>query len=332
MEDPQQLSIDQCFVHRRAPSRRRKKPGRKPAPRARARVRHRERVPVRKEHPVHVTLRMRRDVPSLRNPRWLRAFRETLARGCERGDFRVAHYSVQRDHVHMIVEAADKKALASGMKSIGSRIALAVNRVFRRKGRVLEGRFHSVVLATPRQVRNALRYVLLNDRKHRRQQGELLSGSEAPDSASSGRFFEGWKERIKAIPKTEVARPRSWLLANGWQRGGGPISLSEIPGQPGPTARLTSARSATHERRPREPPPPSRPTARRARLARPTPQAGGASPSSATTDSAPPASGSKNIWIIKTATPTTMQQSAMLKVGQTYPPIRRKSRKSMTSP
>jgi len=101
MKDPKQLSIDQCFVHRRASSRRKKMPGRKAAPLAR--VLHRERVAVRKEHPVHVTLRVRRDVPSLRNRKWLRAFRETLARGCERGDFRVAHYSVQRDHVHMIV-------------------------------------------------------------------------------------------------------------------------------------------------------------------------------------------------------------------------------------
>jgi len=173
---------------------------------------------------------MRRDVPSLRNPRWLRAFRETLERGCEREDFRVAHYSVQRDHVHLIVEAVDKEALASGMKSIGARIALAVNSVFRRKGRVLDGRFHSVVLATPRQVRNALRYVLLNDRKHSRQRGERLGPSERPDSHSSGRFFEGWQERIRAIPRIEVARPRSWLLAKGWIRGGGPISLSEIPG------------------------------------------------------------------------------------------------------
>jgi len=177
-----------------------------------------------------VTLRMRRDVPSLRNPRWLRAFRETLGRGCERGDFRVVHYSVQRDHIHMIVEAAGKQALASGMKSIGSRVALAVNRVFHRKGRVLDGRFHSVVLGTPTQVHRALRYVLLNERKHRRQRGERLSKSTTADPASSGRFFDGWKERLKAAVPTEVARPRSWLLTRGWRRGGNPISLSEVPG------------------------------------------------------------------------------------------------------
>ena len=141
----------------------------------------------------------------------------------------MVHYSVQRDHIHLIVEAGGKEALASGMKSIGARIALAVNRVFRRKGRVLDGRFHSVVLSSPRQVRNALRYVLLNDRKHRRQRGEHLRRANRPDEASSGRFFDGWRESIRARAPVEVARPRSWLLAKGWRRRG-LISLSDVPG------------------------------------------------------------------------------------------------------
>lgn len=115
------------------------------------------------------------------------------------------------------------------MKSIGARIALAVNRVFRRKGPVLDGRFHSVVLGTPRQVRNALRYVLLNDRKHHRQRGERLDAPLAPDVASSGRCFDGWKERPDPSPAIEVAPPRSWLLRSGWRRWG-PISLAEVPG------------------------------------------------------------------------------------------------------
>jgi len=185
---------------------------------------------VPKGQPVHVTLRMRRDVPSLRNQRWLVAFRQTLARGSERGCFRVVHYSVQKDHVHLIVEADGKKTLARGMKSIGARIALAVNRVFKRKGPVLDGRFHSVVLSTPRQVRNAIRYVLLNSRKHARQRGECLERSESPDPGSSGGFFDGWKERLaRANRARDVAPPRTWLLEKGWRRHGR-ISLSEVPG------------------------------------------------------------------------------------------------------
>ena len=74
----------------------------------------------------------------------------------ERGSFRVVHYSLQRDHVHLIVEAAGKQAMGSGMKSISARLARAVNRVFRRSGPVLDGRYHLHVLRSPREVRNAL--------------------------------------------------------------------------------------------------------------------------------------------------------------------------------
>jgi hypothetical protein len=52
------------------------------------------------------------------------------------------------------------------MKAIGARLALAVNRVAGRAGRVFTQRYHLQLLPTPRQVRNALRYVLLNARHH----------------------------------------------------------------------------------------------------------------------------------------------------------------------
>jgi hypothetical protein len=90
----------------------------------------------------------------------------SLARASERGEFRVAHYSLQSDHAHLIVEARSKRALANGMNSIGARLARAVNRVTGRRGPVLEGRYHGRVLGTPREVRRALAYVLLNARRH----------------------------------------------------------------------------------------------------------------------------------------------------------------------
>jgi REP element-mobilizing transposase RayT len=86
----------------------------------------------------------------------VREFRRSLAETCERGDFRVNHYSLQGDHLHMILEADDEQALANGMKSIGARLARAVNRVFGRIGPVLDGRYHHRLLRTPREVRRAL--------------------------------------------------------------------------------------------------------------------------------------------------------------------------------
>lgn len=117
--------------------------------------------------PAHVTVRLLPDLRSLRDTSVVRALERTFAAGCERSSFRLVHYSLQGNHAHLIVEARDREALGRGMKSIGSRLALAVNRVMgRRKGRVLADRYHARLLRTPLEVQRALRYVLLNARKH----------------------------------------------------------------------------------------------------------------------------------------------------------------------
>jgi REP element-mobilizing transposase RayT len=102
---------------------------------------------------------VRSGLPSLRNHRFIGEFRVSLREACERCDFRVCQYSIQRDHLQMLVEATGKEALARGMKAVAARLARAVNRVFRRKG-VLFGRYHLRALKTPREVRNALAYVV----------------------------------------------------------------------------------------------------------------------------------------------------------------------------
>jgi REP element-mobilizing transposase RayT len=204
--------------------------GRKPASK-RPPVHHVRRPKVPKGSPAHVTLRVRRDVPSLRNRRFVQEFQARLRKGCERGEFRVCHYSIQRDHVHLVVEAAGKEALGRGMKSVGIRLARTVNRVFGRVGPVLFGRYHLRVLRTPPEVRHALAYVLLNTRKHWRQR----KGAAPPvvlDVASSGAWFDGWKRPPPmAEPKgpRSVALPRSWLLREGW-RLRGLVDPAEVPG------------------------------------------------------------------------------------------------------
>jgi REP element-mobilizing transposase RayT len=173
----------------------------------------------------------------------VREVRRTLALACERGEFRVAHYSIQRDHVHMIVETRGREALARGMKSVAARLARAVNRVFSRSGPVLDGRFHHRVLRTPREVRNALAYVLLNARRHFAK----CSGGRRPpvrlDAASSARWFDGWKQawRSRLEPPSEdqgapceVATAHTWLLRVGWRRHG-LVDPSQVPGVPATT-------------------------------------------------------------------------------------------------
>jgi REP element-mobilizing transposase RayT len=203
-----------------------------------ARVLHRVRGEVPSQCPVHVTVRLRRGIPSLRQGRFVRAFRQSLGRCSVRAGFRVVHYSIQRNHLHFIVEADDQSALGRGMKSLSARIGRCVNRVFARAGRVLDGRYHHRVLETPREVRNALAYVLLNARHHYHERHGRPPPGVALDPASSAVWFDGWKRpRPRTRPKParpspatqETAAPHGWLLRTGWRRHR-LIDPAEIPG------------------------------------------------------------------------------------------------------
>lgn len=203
----------------------------------RPRTLHRARGAVPGRCPVHVTVRVKAAVPRLRTARFMRAFRRSLAACSVRPGFRVIHYSVQHDHVHLLIEAQGQQALSCGMKSLGARIGHTVNRVFRRRGGVLDGRYHHHVLRTPREVRHALAYVLLNARHHWVQR----HGTAPPvrfDAASSGDWFNGWRGAGPPQPdrEREVALPRTWLLTTGWRRHR-LIDPAEVPGCEGRRAR-----------------------------------------------------------------------------------------------
>jgi len=200
--------------------------------------RHAERPHLPRPLPAHVTLRVRRDVPTLRSVRIVHEIERSFAKGCARPGFRLVHYSLQGNHAHLLVEARDKTALGRGMMAIASRVARAVNRVAERSGPVLAGRYHLRLLPTPREVRNALRYVLLNGRRHAAGAGTIAAPVNL-DRASSARWFDGWKRWVPSAranapaassPRPPVARARTWLLAVGWRRHG-LIDPGDVPGK-----------------------------------------------------------------------------------------------------
>ncbi len=198
----------------------------------RARVPHSRRPAVSRHHPQHVTLRIVDGLPTLRQELFVKALRGALKNGKERFGLRVVHYSIQHNHLHCVVEAADRRALTRGMHGLDVRIARAVNRLLARHGRVLGDRYHARALRTPREVRNVLAYVLLNSRRHSR------SAFDGWDLASSAVVFEGWrdgspsedvtKDLLEEIAETRVP-PDRWLLKTGWRRRG-LIHPMEIPG------------------------------------------------------------------------------------------------------
>jgi REP element-mobilizing transposase RayT len=193
--------------------------GRKAGPNPR--VGHRARHHFASSLPCHVTLKAVPGLPSLRRADVVREVVASFRKGCERGSFRLLEFSIQDDHLHAIVEADGPEALGRGMKSLAARFARAVNRTLGRRGRVVRDRYHLHVLRTVREVRNAIRYVLLNARKHLAKLGRPLPRVAQVDPASSGPWFAGWRPGIRlpeAIGPPPVATPRTWLAREGWRR------------------------------------------------------------------------------------------------------------------
>lgn len=159
------------------------------------RIRHGTRPDVR-NGPVHVTMRIRAGLPNMRTPRAYRVLERAFRRGNEREGFRLVHYAVLSNHLHLFVNAADKVSLAKGMQGLAVRIARALNKHWRRKGTVFFDRYHSrVIKPTVHQIKKVLRYVLQNARKH----GISLPAGEA-NPYSSARWFRWWQGRKMKRP------------------------------------------------------------------------------------------------------------------------------------
>ena len=171
--------------------------------------------------PLHVTLRLRKGLPSLRRNVIRAQVLGALGDGRERFGFRLNQFSLQSNHLHLIVEAQDRRALSRGMKGIAVRIARTLNQVWERRGSVFSDRFHARALRTPREVRSALVYVLQNARHH----GLRLMGV---DPYSSGPWFDGWRQGIVLADDGPGTRARTWLLREGWRRHG-LIGIQESP-------------------------------------------------------------------------------------------------------
>ena len=209
--------------------------------------------------PKHITLHIKAGVPSLARERFLKIIRAVVrgahkdASGCAldgkrrprrarpradagnadesrelatAGGFRIVEFNVLGNHLHLIVEAAGKQALSLGIQGFCVSAARRLNPALMRKGNLFAHRYHSRGLETPREVRNALRYVLLNRKHH---DAEKTWGRFWIDPWSSAAWFGGWAQPVRpdAPWKRELlemakptAAPETWLLATGWKRHG----------------------------------------------------------------------------------------------------------------
>ena len=177
---------------------------------------------------------------ALRNEAEYKALRAAFVAGCTgvrgSGAFRLCHYAVLNDHLHFVVEAKDRTALSRALQGLSIRIARALNKLWGRRGKVFADRYHDRILRSPGEVRNVIRYVLANGKKHAAE-GRNRTVPQAIDTFSSAPWFDGFRERFSVRGLETMDRPvasaRTWLLGVGWRRHG-LLSVHEVPASRGP--------------------------------------------------------------------------------------------------
>jgi REP element-mobilizing transposase RayT len=211
----------------RTPRRKRKAKRGRPI-KAGAGVSHRRRE-VNPRLPLHVTLKMKAHVWQLRSRRCFRVLELAFYRGCGRFGSRVCEFSVQHNHIHLVVESSDAVALARALQGLAIRMAKGLNGVMGRKGAVFADRYHARALRTPTEVRRALVYVLGNARKHLAAVGQRPR-ADWLDPYSSAAWFNGWTSCGPPLfGPAPVALPATWLLSEGYVRAGGRLRPEETP-------------------------------------------------------------------------------------------------------
>ena len=217
---------------------------------------HHPRPAITRHHAVHVTLRLAEDLGNVRRARTYHAFRRATMVAARKHDATIVHLSIQANHVHLLVEAADARQLGEGMRRFAISAARQLNRAVslergeRRVGKVFTDRYHATVIKTPRQARNALSYVLNNWRRHGANH-VYETRDWRFDPFSSAIHFRGWLEvpdahvwtASPAYEPLVVGQAHSWILRVGWRRYGR-IPLAERPGRTACPARRRSARAA----------------------------------------------------------------------------------------
>jgi REP element-mobilizing transposase RayT len=199
---------------------------------------------------LHVTLKLRSHVPNLRGGKRFPVVLDALRTFRSVSGFRIAHFAVLGDHMHLIVEADSKRDLSRGMQKLMLSVSRRLNAFSVRRhggdlrhggpladrpgwlGRIFRDRYHSRLLRTPTEVRNAIAYVIFNAERHYRSAPRR--GDAMPDPYSSASYFDGFvalanfaglrvPKRVAIGPPEDSVDPpvtgaRGWLLSHGWRR------------------------------------------------------------------------------------------------------------------
>jgi REP element-mobilizing transposase RayT len=168
-------------------------------------IRHTKREMIKKDTVLHLTLKIEKNKANLKNKSILKALQHSIKKARSLG-LKVIHYTLEYDHVHLLIEASDKISLGKGMQSLGISFSKGINKIKKQTGKVFKTRYHFRKLNSPREIKNALNYILGNGIKHRETLSVINSFNSLPAINNFKHLYPGFELMI------EETISKSWVL------------------------------------------------------------------------------------------------------------------------
>lgn len=164
-------------------------------------VRHIARDKVTRNTSLHLTIKIERVKAGLKNKDVVKQLHESIKKARKMG-LRVIHYTLEFDHLHLLVETDNNDQLSKGMQSFGISFSKGINKIKQEAGKVYKTRYHFRKLKTPKEIKNVIHYILGNSIKHSKK-GSILSPYNS--AVIAGSYFSGFELMIEdTISKSQL--------------------------------------------------------------------------------------------------------------------------------
>jgi REP element-mobilizing transposase RayT len=161
-------------------------------------IRHIARDEIKRLTPLHLTIKIEKNKAGLKNKAVLKAMHTSLKKARLIG-LRILHYTLEYDHVHMLVEVDNNEILTMGMQSFGISFSKGINKIKKLKGKVFKTRYHFRKLKTPSELKNVLNYILGNSVKHKNSLSIVTHYNSLAAILDFSKLFPGFESTIEDI-------------------------------------------------------------------------------------------------------------------------------------
>jgi REP element-mobilizing transposase RayT len=153
-------------------------------------IRHTERPIFTSPSSLHLTVKILRAKANLKNKMILSILKRSIMNARKMG-LRVIHYSLEYDHVHLLIEAENNFILGKGMQAFGVTFSKALNRLRKIKGSVYKHRYHFRKIVGARQLKNVMNYIFSNGLKHKTSKSLINPFNSIRAEMKFKLFFKG---------------------------------------------------------------------------------------------------------------------------------------------